>query len=156
MSSKKQIGYGPEDSNFILELTFNYDVKSYDVGNDYAGIVIESTKLFEKLKSEGKLLNENLLRLTDPDGYPVQLVKGDSNKVIRVELNVEKLEASLKYWHSTLGMKQVARKDKHADLVFKDGQIPLRLVESGVKIDHKTGENCDFKSFYPSKIFSLI
>lgn len=101
--------------------------------------MIESTKLFDKLKSEGKLLNENLLRLTDPDGYPVQLVKGDSNKVIRIELNVEKIETSLKYWHSTLGMKQIARKDQHVDLAFKDGQVPLRLVELGVKIDHKTG-----------------
>lgn len=140
ISKCPQIGYGPEDTNFILELTFNYDVSSYEIGNDYAGIVVESTKLFEKLKSEGKLLNDNLLRLRDPDGYPVQLVRGDSNKVIRIELNVEKIEASLKYWHSTLGMKQVAKKDKHVDLVFKDGQVPLRLVESGVKIDHKTGK----------------
>lgn len=139
------IGYGPEDSNFILELTYNFDVKSYEVGNDYAGIVIESTRLFEKLAPEGKLINENLLRLTDPDGYPVQLVRGDSNKVIRVELNVEKLEACLKYWCFTLGMKYLHGKNaimqkKYVDLVFKDGQVPLRLVEIGVKIDHKTGE----------------
>lgn len=133
------IGYGPEDTNFILELTYNFDVKSYEVGNDYAGIVVESTKLFEKLKSEGKLINENLLRLTDPSGCPVQLLRGDSNKVIRVELNVEKIETSLKYWQCTLGMKPVEKKEKHVDLVFKDGQVPLRLVETGVKIDHKTG-----------------
>ena len=101
--------------------------------------MIESTRLFEKLKSDGKLLNEGLLRLSDPDGYPVQLVRGDSNKVIRIELNVEKIETSLKYWHSILGMKQIARKEKHVDLAFKDGQVPLRLVEAGVKIDHKTG-----------------
>ena len=34
------IGYGPEEENFILELTYNYTVKHYDVGNDYQGIVI--------------------------------------------------------------------------------------------------------------------
>lgn len=114
-------------------------MKSYDVGNDYNGIVIESNKLFEKLKSEGQLVNNNLLRLVDPDGYPVQLISGDSNKVIRVELNVEKLESSLKYWHEALLMKKTENKANYVDLVFKDGQVPLRLVEIGVKIDHKTG-----------------
>lgn len=132
------IGYGDESSNFILELTYNYEVKRYDVGNDYNGIVIESTKLFDKLRSAGKVVNDVLL-LNDPDGYPVQLVKGESNKTIRVELNVEKLDASVQYWSGVLGMKEVERKDKHVDLVFKAGQPSLRLIEIGQKIDHKTG-----------------
>ena len=67
----------------------------------------------------------------------LEVNQGDRN-----QLNVEKLEASLKYWSSALGMKQHGKNatKKHVDLVFKDGQVPLRLVETGVKIDHKTGE----------------
>lgn len=27
------IGYGPESNHFVIELTFNYQIKSYDLGN---------------------------------------------------------------------------------------------------------------------------
>lgn len=122
-------------------MTYNYDVKRYDLGNDYRGIVIESTKLFNKLSSQGKLIKNNLLVLTDPDGYPVQLVKGNRNKVIRIELNVEKLENSVNYWSGVLGMEQLEKNEKHVDLAYKDDQVPLRLVEIGEKIEHETGMN---------------
>lgn len=32
------MGYGPEDKNAVLELTYNYGVKSYDKGNGYAQV----------------------------------------------------------------------------------------------------------------------
>ena len=32
--SKTMIGYGPEDSNFVLELTYNYGIDEYVHGND--------------------------------------------------------------------------------------------------------------------------
>lgn len=97
------IGYGDESNNFILELTYNYGVDKYDIGNDYNGIIIESTKLFEKLASKGSLINENLLKLVDPDKYPVQIKKGESGKVIGIELNVEKLDPAISYWSYCLG-----------------------------------------------------
>ncbi len=33
--SKSMIGYGPEDYNFVLELTYNYGIKHYTKGNDF-------------------------------------------------------------------------------------------------------------------------
>lgn len=30
--SKTMIGYGPESTHFVLELTYNYGVKSYELG----------------------------------------------------------------------------------------------------------------------------
>lgn len=27
------VGYGPESSHFVIELTYNYGVKSYEMGN---------------------------------------------------------------------------------------------------------------------------
>lgn len=33
--SKTMVGYGPEKSHFVIELTYNYGVKSYDLGNAY-------------------------------------------------------------------------------------------------------------------------
>lgn len=31
--SKTMVGYGPESSHFVIELTYNYGVKSYEMGN---------------------------------------------------------------------------------------------------------------------------
>ena len=33
--SKTMIGYGPEDDHFVLELTYNYNIGEYRLGNDY-------------------------------------------------------------------------------------------------------------------------
>lgn len=29
------VGYGPEDTHFVLELTYNYGIGSYAMGNDF-------------------------------------------------------------------------------------------------------------------------
>ena len=29
------VGYGPEDSHFVVELTYNYGIKQYQKGNDF-------------------------------------------------------------------------------------------------------------------------
>ena len=29
------VGYGPEDDHFVVELTYNYSVRDYKVGNDF-------------------------------------------------------------------------------------------------------------------------
>ena len=34
------MGYGPEDKNAVLELTYNYGVTDYDKGNGYAQVEI--------------------------------------------------------------------------------------------------------------------
>ena len=33
--SKSMVGYGPEDNHFVVELTYNYGIKEYKVGNDF-------------------------------------------------------------------------------------------------------------------------
>jgi len=33
--SKSMIGYGEEDRHFVLELTYNYGIGSYQLGNDF-------------------------------------------------------------------------------------------------------------------------
>lgn len=34
------IGFGPEDDHFVLELTYNYGIKEYEIGNDFQVIYI--------------------------------------------------------------------------------------------------------------------
>ena len=33
--SKSMVGYGPEDDHFVVELTYNYGIKEYKIGNDF-------------------------------------------------------------------------------------------------------------------------
>lgn len=40
------MGYGPEDKNAVLELTYNYGVTEYDKGNAYAQVETSSFSLF--------------------------------------------------------------------------------------------------------------
>lgn len=40
------MGYGPEDKNAVLELTYNYGVTDYDKGNAYAQVEIISFLCF--------------------------------------------------------------------------------------------------------------
>ena len=40
LDSVEAMGYGPEDKNAVLELTYNYGVKEYDKGNAYAQVRI--------------------------------------------------------------------------------------------------------------------
>ena len=35
------LGYGPEDSHAVLELTYNHGVEKYDMGNAYGHVAIE-------------------------------------------------------------------------------------------------------------------
>ena len=46
------IGYADEDSSFALELTYNYEVKSYTVGNDFNSITIMSKAVFNAAKAK--------------------------------------------------------------------------------------------------------
>ncbi|CAG0892498.1 unnamed protein product [Cyprideis torosa] len=45
--SKTMVGYGPEDSNFVLELTYNYGIGDYPRGNDLLGIEVASSEVSE-------------------------------------------------------------------------------------------------------------
>ena len=38
--SKSMVGYGDEDSHFVLELTYNYGIKHYAKGNDFKVIKV--------------------------------------------------------------------------------------------------------------------
>ena len=56
------IGYGPETTNFTLELTYNYGIPSYAHGNDYRHIVVAFPRervahVEERAKEKGLLVS---------------------------------------------------------------------------------------------------
>lgn len=82
------VGYGPEDSNTVLELTHNWDTTHYDLGNAYGHIalgVVDAYAACEKIKAlGGKVVREAgpmkhgktvIAFVEDPDGYKIELIQ---------------------------------------------------------------------------------
>lgn len=85
------IGYGPETSHTVLELTYNHGVDSYDLGSAYGHIAIEvddAAAACERIRQAGgKVTREAgpvkggttvIAFVEDPDGYKVELIEAKS------------------------------------------------------------------------------
>lgn len=81
------LGYGDEEDNAVLELTYNWGVDDYEMGTAYGHIAIEVPDVYEATKRAAekgaKILREAgpmnagttiLSFLEDPDGYPIELL----------------------------------------------------------------------------------
>lgn len=81
------MGYGPEDKNTVLELTYNYGVTNYDKGNGYAQIAIGTNDVYKTAEAiklgGGKIilepgplpgLNTKIVACLDPDGWKLAFV----------------------------------------------------------------------------------
>ena len=97
------VGYGSEDNHFVVELTYNYTVKSYDLGNDYNCITIKSKAAFANAQAQSDFpvldASEDSLRIAVTGGYQFKLVNEDaaagSDPVQSLTLNVTSLADSL-------------------------------------------------------------
>ncbi|XP_072099703.1 glyoxalase domain-containing protein 4 isoform X1 [Mobula birostris] len=144
--SKTMIGYGPEDTHFVSELTYNYGVGEYRLGNDFLGITLQSSQAVSNAKKEGWPLTEthNGVFVTEaPGGYKFYLVDKEqpgSDPVQKVTLAVSDLQAAVKYWCDLLGMKLYEKDDakKQVLLGYADDQCKLELQDIGCPVDHAT------------------
>ncbi len=84
------VGYGDEDSAAVLELTYNYGVAKYDLGNAYGHIAIavpNAGKACEEVKRRGGTVMREagpvkggttvIAFVQDPDGYKIELIERD-------------------------------------------------------------------------------
>jgi lactoylglutathione lyase len=81
------LGYGEESQQAVIELTYNWGVDQYDLGNGYGHIAIEVDDVYtatdEIAKRGGKILRPAgpmnagttiIAFVEDPDGYPIELI----------------------------------------------------------------------------------
>lgn len=70
------IGYGSEHTHFIMELIYNYGIKSYELGNEFGGITIRSSEALIRAKKHNYSINkENEWNvLISPDGYKFYII----------------------------------------------------------------------------------
>jgi lactoylglutathione lyase len=84
------VGYGAEESNAVLELTYNYGVESYDMGGAFGHIAIEvpdAYKACDAVKAKGGTVVREagpvkggstvIAFVQDPDGYKIELIQTD-------------------------------------------------------------------------------
>jgi len=88
------LGYGDEIETTVIELTYNWGTESYDLGNAYGHIAIETDDIYqtcEKIRSLGGVITREpgpvkggttvIAFVKDPDGYMIELIdKKDTGK----------------------------------------------------------------------------
>ncbi|XKL63561.1 hypothetical protein PGB90_005925 [Kerria lacca] len=144
--SKTMIGYGNEDTHFVLELTYNYNVPSYELGNDFQGISIFSKKaVFNAKKSNFKTeQKEEFTMIESPDGYKFYLYDEspvDKDPVQKISLASSDLQKTIHYWHNILGLKILEQSEKSVVFAFNESQVKLEFLqinEPNKMVDHKS------------------
>ena len=81
------VGYGDESEHTVLELTFNWGVERYELGNAFGHLAVEVDDVYaavEELRSRGaRIVREAgpmqhgrtvIAFVEDPDGYRIELI----------------------------------------------------------------------------------
>ncbi|XP_033228688.1 glyoxalase domain-containing protein 4 [Belonocnema kinseyi] len=140
--SKTMIGYGPEDTHFVIELTYNYGINYYEPGNDFRGITIRSKEAIQRAKADGWPVKEENGKfiLEAPGGYKYNIIDEpqptDKDPVEKVTLASSNLERSISYWQGILNLNVFEQKDKSVLLGFSKEQTKLELDDIGAKVNH--------------------
>lgn len=82
------VGYGDEDSNAVIELTYNYGTERYDMGTAFGHLAIGVPDVAEACeqvrRGGGKVVREAgpvkfgstiIAFIEDPDGYKIELIQ---------------------------------------------------------------------------------
>ncbi|XP_046463775.1 glyoxalase domain-containing protein 4-like [Daphnia pulex] len=140
--SKTMIGYGPEDNHFVCELTYNYGLSSYKLGNDFVGLTIKSSQVLQNAEALGWPIHDKdtFPYLEAPGGYKFYIVDElqptDTDPVQKVTLAISEKDQSLTYWSELLKLKLYEQSEKQALLGYADDQAKLELKFIGEKVEH--------------------
>nr|CAB3249385.1 glyoxalase domain-containing protein 4-like [Phallusia mammillata] len=141
--SKTMIGYGPEDNHFVCELTYNYGIGDYALGNDFQGITIKSKQAIQNCKSKDwpiSKISENKYEACAPGGYKYILLDEDqpsTDPVQTVSVASSDLAKSMEYWTNIAGMKVFKQGCKSATLGYCEKQASLTLLGIDGEVEHK-------------------
>lgn len=82
------VGYGPEETHAVIELTHNWETSSYDLGNGFGHVALGVDDIYgtcDKIRAAGgKVVREPgpmkhgttvIAFVEDPDGYRIELIE---------------------------------------------------------------------------------
>ncbi|KAH9301443.1 hypothetical protein KI387_013026, partial [Taxus chinensis] len=120
------LGFGPEESHFVVELTYNYGVDSYNLGTGFGhfGVAVEDVyKAVDLIKAKGGKISREpgpvkggksiIAFVEDPDGYKFELIeRGPTPEPLcQVMLRVGDLERAIDFYEKAYGMELLRKKD---------------------------------------------
>lgn len=120
------LGYGPENTHFVVELTYNYGVDKYNLGTalgHFAISVEDVYKAVKDIKSKGgKVTREAgplegtdfvIASVEDPDGYKFVLIQRNPypDPFHLLMLNVGDLKRSINFYEKAFGLKLIHTHD---------------------------------------------
>ncbi|MEH2446966.1 MAG: lactoylglutathione lyase [Nostoc sp.] len=93
------VGYGEESDNTVIELTYNWGVEKYELGNAYGHIALGVDDIYamcKKIRNQaGKVVREPgpmkhgttvIAFVEDPDGYKIELIQlGTQGSAVKQE-----------------------------------------------------------------------
>ncbi|XP_076956173.1 putative lactoylglutathione lyase, chloroplastic isoform X2 [Bidens hawaiensis] len=116
------VGYGPEETHFVIELTYNYGVDKYDIGTGFGhfGIAVEDVaKTANLIKAKGGKVTSELGSINafieDQDGYTFELIERKSpisDPLCQVMLKVGDIDRSIDFYKQAYGMKLIQIRDE--------------------------------------------
>lgn len=131
--SKTMIGYGVEDTHFVLELTYNYGIDKYELGNDFLGLQIESTEVFAAAK--GEQAEDGRKMLKSPDGYVFHVGNKSGGQMAGINLASTNIQETVKFWSEILGMTVFEQSENEVSLGFDESQALVKFVHQA-EVDH--------------------
>jgi len=82
------VGYGDEADTAVIELTWNWDTASYDLGNGFGHIAIAVNDIYmvcDRIRADGGVVSREpgpmkhgdtvIAFVRDPDGYAIELIE---------------------------------------------------------------------------------
>ncbi|XP_031119292.1 putative lactoylglutathione lyase [Ipomoea triloba] len=121
------LGFGPEETNFSMELTYNYGIDKYDIGTGFGhfGIAVEDVaRTVDLVKVKGGKVTQEpgpvktgspaIAYVEDPDGYPIELLERSPTPepLCQVMLRVGDLDRAINFYKKAFGMDLLRKKDK--------------------------------------------
>jgi lactoylglutathione lyase len=146
--SKTMVGYGPEEDHFVVELTYNYNISQYKLGNDFQGITIQSSAALARARALGWPLEQEeqwsggagLATVRAPGGYKFILLDlpqpEDRDPVLSVAISVSSPSASLAYWATLPGLRPASASPDGSTALTCPGVTLLLLPAAGGQVEH--------------------
>lgn len=135
--SKTMVGLGPESSNFVFELTYNYGIGEYACGNGVQHFAIAMPEAVPRARALGYEVEETegfgRAIIHGPDGLRYQIVQPISGRAERfdaVVLRSSDLHATRAFWCGVLGMKDFDTSAGNLRLGWAHDQVHLKFVHS--------------------------
>ena len=136
------VGYGYEETHFVIELTYNYGIKSYKLGNEFGGVTIKSKDAISRAKSNNypsEELDDGSVLVRAPDGYKFFILNEnaavDEDPIKFIIYNVSNLKKTIEYWNGILNMSIIRQNESSALLSYNSGRFGIQFTEIKEPID---------------------